>query len=543
MSTEGPIDVKHGVTHYTHDFPPGTEVVDPSGKEEHIHYPMPSDDPADPLNWSAGWKLCTFATLYIRYFDDVSFPYIGVSSMYAPLAIEFGFSIDSISAFVAWSGFMSGIGNFFWVPVACAYGRRPVLLVSVFGCTAVSIWFGVNLSSYRSFLWSRIILGFFMSPVECFAPMQIADLFFTADRSKMHAWFFINLLVSTNIGGALSGAFADSKVGWRAYFYFNTAMLAATFILMIFCLPETSFRRSAALARGVQEESTSTDELDEKDAAAIHVKNVEQHATIALVGKGAPTHARRWGLTSGYDPTYKPLVTLHRVFKAAFIGPVWISIGWFGACKGILVGQNYVAAQIWQAPPYNFSNAAVGMVNIPSIVGTLSGCLFWGWLSDWDLARRTRNNGGVREPEMRLWLILPASCSAVLARSSTPWVQSAAGRGPSSSSSATRLITTDPPDLQLNFFGLIAPLVCGLSYSIDAYNRLAAEIGLLLACFGNAWIFGVGYFINDLLARRGYVTGLMFLMIPVWGMTVITIAYLFYGKSARRLTMNNSLLK
>jgi hypothetical protein len=63
MSAEGPIDVKHGVTHFTYDFPPGTEVVDPSGKEEHIHYPMPCNDPADPLNWSAKWKTMTFASL------------------------------------------------------------------------------------------------------------------------------------------------------------------------------------------------------------------------------------------------------------------------------------------------------------------------------------------------------------------------------------------------------------------------------------------------------------------------------------------------
>ncbi|KAJ7146319.1 major facilitator superfamily domain-containing protein [Mycena epipterygia] len=527
MSAEGPIDVKHGVTHFTYDFPPGTEVVDPSGKEEHIHYPMPSNDPADPLNWSAKYKLMTFGALMMYVF------WIGVTSMYTPLIIEFGFSVDSISAFVAWAGFMSGIGNLFWVPVACAYGRRPVLLISVLGCTAASIWFGTTSHTYRSFLWARIVLGFFMSPVECFAPMQIADLFFTADRSKMHAWFFINLLVSTNVGGALSGAFADSKAGWRAYFYFNTAMLAATFVLMVFCLPETSFRRSAALARGVHGSSESTDDdLDEKKETV--EKDLEQQqATIELVGKGAPTPAGRWGLRAGVDPTYKPFDALIRVAKAALIGPIWISIGWFGACKGILVGQNYVAAQIWQAPPYLFSNAAVGMTNIPAIVGTVAGCVFWGWLSDWDLARRTRNNGGIREPEMRLWLIIPGVIIgtvgiiiyAVGAQRGWPW--------------PIILIIGNT----LNFFGLIAPLVCGLSYSIDAYNRLAAEIGILLACFGNAWIFGIGYFVNNLLATRGYVTGLMFLMIPVWGMTVITIVYLFLGKSARRLTMNHSLLK
>ncbi|KAJ7757551.1 major facilitator superfamily domain-containing protein, partial [Mycena metata] len=504
---------------------PGTEVVDASGKEENIHYPMPSDDPADPLNWSPKWKL------------------IGVTSMYAPLIIEFGFSVDSyvvyqisgtehaptrmfsISAFVAWSGFMSGIGNLFWVPAACRFGRRPILLVSILGCTAASIWFGTTSHTYRSFLWSRIVLGFFMSPVECFAPMQIADLFFTADRSKMHAWFFINLLVSTNVGGALSGAFADSKAGWRAYFYFNAAMLAFTFVLMVFCLPETSFRRSAALARGVHESDDDFDKekTQENDSA--------QHATLHLVGKGAPTVSRRWGLTAGRDSTYNPLEALLRVAKAALIGPVWISIGWFGACKGILVDIEWTDRTSPAAPPYNFSNAAVGMTNIPSIIGTIGGCLFWGWLSDWDLARRTRKNGGIREPEMRLWLILPGVIIgtigiviyAVGAQRGWPW--------------PIILIIGNT----LNFFGLIAPLICGLSYSIDAYNRLAAEIGLLLAAFGNAWIFGVGYFVNNLLATRGYTTGLMFLMIPVWGMTAITISYLFLGKSARRLTINHSL--
>ncbi|KAJ7762373.1 major facilitator superfamily domain-containing protein [Mycena maculata] len=533
MSVEdGPIDLKHGVTHFTYDFPPGTEVVDPSGKEEHIHYPMPSNNPADPLNWSPRWKMmCIFAmNMYVFW---VSFPYIGVTSMYEPLVEEMGFSQVSISAFVGWAGFMSGIGNFFWVPVACRYGRRPVLLVSLIGCTAASIWFGVTPHAYRSFLWARIILGFFMSPVECFAPMQIADLFFTAERSRMHAWFFVNLLVSTNVGGALSGAFADSKSGWRTYFYFNAAMLAATFVVMFFCMPETSFRRSAALARGVHEVSDeSTDEdLDEKTGAAVVVD--AEHATIALVGKGAPTPDGRWGLTSGFYPTYKPFAALIRVAKVALIGPVWISVGWFGATKGILVGQSYVAAQIWQAPPYNFSNAAVGMTNIPAIVGTITGCVFWGWFSDWDLARRTRNNGGIREPEMRLWCILPG-----VAIGSVGIVIYAVGAQRGWSWPIILII-----GVPLNWFGLIAPLIVGLSYSIDSYNRLAAEIGLLLASFGNAWIFGIGYFANHLLGTRGYITGLMFLMIPVWGMTVITVVYLFLGKSARRLTSNHSLLR
>jgi hypothetical protein len=47
-------EAQHG---YSYDRPPGTEVVDISGKEEHIHYPMPTNDPSDPLNWSRTWKV------------------------------------------------------------------------------------------------------------------------------------------------------------------------------------------------------------------------------------------------------------------------------------------------------------------------------------------------------------------------------------------------------------------------------------------------------------------------------------------------------
>ena len=35
---EGPIDAKHGVTHFTYDFPPGTEIVAEDGHEEGIRY-------------------------------------------------------------------------------------------------------------------------------------------------------------------------------------------------------------------------------------------------------------------------------------------------------------------------------------------------------------------------------------------------------------------------------------------------------------------------------------------------------------------------
>lgn len=45
------------VTLLAQDFPPGTEQVDAGGKELTVHYPSPTDDPTDPLNWSQRTKV------------------------------------------------------------------------------------------------------------------------------------------------------------------------------------------------------------------------------------------------------------------------------------------------------------------------------------------------------------------------------------------------------------------------------------------------------------------------------------------------------
>lgn len=59
-------------------------------------------------------------------------------------------------------------------------------------------------------------------------------------------------------------------------------------------------------------------------------------------------------------------------------------------------------------PPYNFSSSAVGLLNLPSFIGCVLGGSFAGQLSDYSIRRLARRNGGVYEPEMRLWLALPS---------------------------------------------------------------------------------------------------------------------------------------
>jgi hypothetical protein len=67
-----------------------------------------------------------------------------------------------------------------------------------------------------------------------------------------------------------------------------------------------------------------------------------------------------------------------------------------------------VQAIYFTLPPYNFSSSGVGLLNIPTFIGSILGGFFGGQLSDYSIQWLARRNGGVYEPEMRLWLALPS---------------------------------------------------------------------------------------------------------------------------------------
>lgn len=65
-------------------------------------------------------------------------------------------------------------------------------------------------------------------------------------------------------------------------------------------------------------------------------------------------------------------------------------------------------SDLYPLPPYNFSAAGVGNVNIPPAIGYGLGVIWGGPIVDWTIVKLAQRNGGIYEPEMRLTLfILP----------------------------------------------------------------------------------------------------------------------------------------
>lgn len=58
-------------------------------------------------------------------------------------------------------------------------------------------------------------------------------------------------------------------------------------------------------------------------------------------------------------------------------------------------------------PPYNFTSDGIGLLNLAPFVGGVIGSVYSGLVVDKSIIWLSHRNGGIFEPEMRLWSALP----------------------------------------------------------------------------------------------------------------------------------------
>lgn len=95
-------------------------------------------------------------------------------------------SISQTAYFFTTTALLQGVGNFFWVPMANKFGRRPVYVASYTIYFVCTIWL-IFEHSYAGFLAGRILMGFGAGAAETIAPISIADVFFLHERGTIMA--------------------------------------------------------------------------------------------------------------------------------------------------------------------------------------------------------------------------------------------------------------------------------------------------------------------------------------------------------------------
>jgi MFS family permease len=153
---------------------------------------------------------------------------------------------------------------------------------------------------------------------------------------------------------------------------------------------------------------------------------------------------------------------------------------------------NATTSLILSSPPYNFSPAKVGLTYVAPLIGTIFAGLLTGPLSDWYTLKLAHRNGGIREPEQRLWGVL-LYC-IIMPVGLILWGIGAAH--------------------ELHWAVLLlGSILCGycnvaggsyaLAYAVDCFKELAGESIVSVILCRNTMSFGFNYAITPWINQQG----------------------------------------
>ncbi|KAH6635809.1 major facilitator superfamily domain-containing protein [Chaetomium tenue] len=331
------------------------------------------DDPAMPLNFPSSKKwlivgLLSGITLLTPFASSILAP--GIST----LSKEFGNTNQVIGAMTV-SVYLLGyvIGPLFLAPLSELYGRRPVLAVAnVFFC----LWLiGCALApSIESLIVFRFFSGIGGSGCLTLGAGVIADVFRTDQRGSAIGMYTLGPLIGPTIGPVL-GSWLSQTIGWRWDFWI--VFIISVIVVGLFELFTTETNPRILIKHKV---ARLQKELNRPDLRSCYETPGAEKQT----------------------PTQTLINGLIRPTKMLFLSPTVFFISLYLAfAYGTLYLLFTTIPTVFQQT-YGWSVGITGLVYICLGVGNVSGWAVITATSDRGVVKRTRANGGVFEPEMRL---------------------------------------------------------------------------------------------------------------------------------------------
>lgn len=316
---------------------------------------------------------------------------------------QFNITYSQVNWTVAIPALGLAVGPLVWSSLADIYGRRVVFLIGTIMAFAATIG-AAEATQYGGYMAARFFQGLGVSPAATVGLAAINDMFFDHERGqKVGIWV---LAIDTGLFmGPLFGGFLNVvSAQWIQWF---TAILFGTlFVLELAFMPETLYPRSRMLREaplvdgsnsGSGQDTTDLEKIGNRrrsDASAADLPRTKKLPFINIV-KPVPgmRHPKPWDSVVRFVLTFRFLAVVIAVVGYCF---VWY---WFVLSVITMLPAAYV----------NYSPLIQGLLFIGLLLGTvLAEVLVGGRLSDVIVNRLAKKNGGVRLPEMRLWLAYPA---------------------------------------------------------------------------------------------------------------------------------------
>ncbi|KAK5133559.1 hypothetical protein LTR08_007598 [Meristemomyces frigidus] len=540
------------------EFLPGTEIMADVGTHHfvkggsHVLVPQPSADPHDPLNWSPFWKACAIAAATSVSFAEGLGP-LALAPMFGDYIVAFDSNINDVVKFTGIAILILGFSNFIWVPLSTSFGRRPVYIFSLLICFGSSIW-RARAMTYNSFMGACILNGIGAGPAESIQPAVIADIFFLHDRGFWNTVYWVFYMGSLMVGPIISGTMA-LHVGWRNFWWFNTALIALSLLMVIFMFPETKWHRmhpdefanqARANEKGSPAESTEKVQdmhaTEDPEKLGGHIAQVPTHGTMPdltvqltaerdpFLGRGTPSKSQ-WGLyTASANPMKSVLIDLWvpwKLFTFPIVEFAAFVTSW--SCSSFLT-LNLTQSTSFAYPPYNYNSQSIGFFNFAILVGAMIGLATAGPFSDWVSARATKRNRGIREPEMRLPAMIPYVLIMILGNFIVAF-----GYQNKWSWKVIVIIGYTCAGIQV---AALPALVT--TYAVDSYKPVAGSVMVAITVNKNVWGYGFSEFITPWVMKSGFVPPIMTNMCLITLWCSFGFVFYYYGKTFRRWSKNDS---
>ncbi|KAG5360670.1 putative MFS-type transporter [Yarrowia sp. B02] len=527
--------------------PPGTVVLENSAKR--VLQPVPSDDPNEPLNWSQTRKHVNFAL--VCFFTLIAFTSACVSSVFwGPWQEEFGWSFDQLNNTYAVSVAGLGLGCPLLIPFAHKFGKRPVYIVASALVVAMAAW-ETKMNSIGEVYGSFFVQGLAVSITETIIQMTVADLYFVHQRGTYNGIYIFVVDVGNFLILVPSG-YITVNLGWRWVYIIVSIIAAVQFVLTVCFFEETNYQKTEdeqKVAYDSDVRAVKTGVTYQKLSEESEVKKSDVKLSEAEVSKSFKSPVSEEAFASEEPPklnyskyyphplskrlalvTYQPgsfsdfMRKMITPFITLFTYPiVAFSALQYGFMLSWMSMGSTTTANSFVAPPYNFSSEAIGNINIAPFVGMILGSFFGGWVNDKTIIWLSKRNGGVYEPEFRLYSLLLANLTLTagvfmfgisIARG-THWMVPTVGFA---------IIT----------FGFGSSGTIIVTYLLDCYEKIVADAFIGVIVVRNALamviIFCLGPWVDRIGLQNVYITAGCFTLIPL----ILTVPMIIWGKDLRR---------
>ncbi|ODQ61892.1 hypothetical protein WICANDRAFT_24927 [Wickerhamomyces anomalus NRRL Y-366-8] len=516
----------HGAINYK-AVPGTTHLVDLDGHMNAHHskgdsqivlIPTPSEDPDDPLNWSARRKwLAVFCN--VVYTFGVGVPSAAIYSVLTNIAAETDITLGQLNAGTGYMFLFFGLGCLIFQPLALQYGKRPTYLLSMFATTLICVW-SPYCKSNGEWIGSKILQGFFGAPIESLGEITMSDIFFEHERAKGMGIYAVALLTSNFLAPMIAGFISDG-IGWKWVMWMCSIFGAVCFVFLFFFMEETNYNRKLGSKKinimtiegiGKDEENITSVTSEEKRIGTVlshqtmeermqetnenlynEVDMASSSDELNYESKPRKTFKDKLSLTGGFKEKF---LLLHY-----FIGPFRMarfpSVLWGGFLYGSsLVWFNLLnatEATVLGGAPYHFSSAMCGLAYISPTIFSVVFFFLSGYLSDFLKVKLAKRRNGLSLPEDRFWVLIVYMVLGFLA--SIGW-----GVGAHYGAHWMVLVVSMGVLGGLGVFGCIS----AVTYCSDAYHELDCEAMVVVILIRNLMSFACSYGLTDWVVNMGY---------------------------------------